>query len=458
MVSLLTGPLRRLCVPAAFLLLVTIDCSRSSKPTSLVLVTIDTLRANHLGCYGYFRDTSPNIDRFAEETVFFERCIVPMATTLPSHTSLLTSTYPIEHGVLANVSRGGLLFVPSPGLRSYAEVLRDAGYQTAAFISAAPLKRVTGIAAGFDRFDEPEGAERRAGETNESVFRWLREEAREPYFLWIHYFDPHIPYAPPAPYDVLFHSDAELEAYMDERGFLEALALPGGQTQSFSRFVNAYDGEVRYVDDQFQALLDGLRSRSEWKRTVLVLASDHGEGLGQHGIMGHSYTWDEHLHAALMVRVPGGKARRASGTISLVDLLPTLFGLVPELPRGEFLDQARGRNASAPGFEPLPVFSQDSPPQRHDPAPGNFSLTTEEWKFFHEPEGADHLYYLPDDPFEMNDVSARYPDKVEAFRKEVLRLVAEQNRAAAVYQAGREDTMATVDPEVLEQLRSLGYF
>ena len=142
---------------------------------NIVLITLDTTRADHLGAYGYFRDTSPRIDAFAEESIVFEHAIAPMATTLPTHVSILTATYPLEHGVLANVMHGGRRFVPAAGLRSFATVCREQGYRTAAFVSAAPLKRDSGIQAGFEEFFEPEKGEAsvRAGVTNKELFRWL---------------------------------------------------------------------------------------------------------------------------------------------------------------------------------------------------------------------------------------------------------------------------------------------
>ena len=123
---------------------------------SILIVSIDTLRADHLGCYGYFRDTSPSIDRLAEESILFRHAMAPMSMTLPAHTSLLTGTDPLEHGVLANIKHGGRLFIPAPGLRSFVEIARDRGYRTAGFVSAPPLASTTGIAAGFDFFGEPE--------------------------------------------------------------------------------------------------------------------------------------------------------------------------------------------------------------------------------------------------------------------------------------------------------------
>ena len=195
-------------------------CDRAARQNSVVedaplpniiLVSIDTLRADHLGCYGYFRETSPNIDAFAAEAVLFERAYSAMATTLPSHLTMLIGMHPIEHGVVANIDDGGVAFTSGPGLRSVAEVARDNGYATAGFVSATPLKRISGIHVGFETFDEPQGATRDAKTVTDAALSWLGQHYDEPFFLFVHYYDPHVPYAPPSPYREMFQTDNELE-------------------------------------------------------------------------------------------------------------------------------------------------------------------------------------------------------------------------------------------------------
>lgn len=247
---------------------------------NIVLITIDTLRADRLGAYRYFRDTSPVLDALAEESIVFERCIAPIATTYPSHLSLLTSTYPHETGAVANAGAGGAPFVPTPHLRSLAQLLSESGYQTAAFVSAAPLKSFSGIDAGFDVFDEPEPRTRPAEETNARVFEWLEARGEAPSFLWVHYFEPHSPYQPPEPLDKKFRPDDELRSYLTERDF-----QPVYRAGTLPVHVNSrYDGEVRQADQQVGLLLDALRSEPEiWNHTIVIVLGDHGEGLGQHG-------------------------------------------------------------------------------------------------------------------------------------------------------------------------------
>ncbi len=454
-----TGTLRlrtlRACL-AAIATAALLSCGGGAKEPNLVIITIDTLRAGHLGCYGYFRDTSPDLDELASESVFFERCLVPMATTLPSHTSLFTATYPIEHGILANIKRGGYGFVPSPHLRSYAEIAKSAGYETAAFVSAAPLNAKTGINAGFDTYDTPPKLERRAEVTNEKVFAWLESKPKAPYMLWVHYYDPHFPYEPLAPYDDRFFEDDALLEYMNTRGFAKKLQLPNAGFLAMSQYVNQYDGEILYTNDRIAELLAELKKRSDWGNTIVVVTSDHGEGVGQHARTGHSYTWEEQLHAPLFMRVPGQDPRRIAEPLSLVDALPTLLALAPDLPRGSFLDQATGSNTAHDDYRTDGIVSQDCKIQRHDPDPANYTLSTNRWKFFYVPEANDRLYDITTDPYELRDVSGENADTLAMLKDRLLTKLAEQQARGAELKPDDGDTLR-FDPKLREELEALGY-
>jgi hypothetical protein len=200
-----------LLVPLATALLA---CNPANGDTNLrpnlVLITLDTLRADHLQRYGYSRNTAPRLEEFADESVVFERCMAPIAVTMPSHLSLLTSTYPYEHGRTANFdlkSKDPLAmapFVGAPGLISIAQHLAERGYETAGFVSAVPLKKFTGLSTGFQTWSEPQGARRTGAKTLERLFGWLDDRSDErPFLLWAHFFDAHGPYVagsqPPEP-------------------------------------------------------------------------------------------------------------------------------------------------------------------------------------------------------------------------------------------------------------------
>lgn len=432
---------------------------------SIVLVTLDTTRADHLGCYGYFRETSPRLDAFSEKCLLFERCLAPMATTLPTHTSILTGTYPLEHGVLANVAHGGRRFAPSQDLRSFAEILADGGYRTAAFVSAAPLRSGTGVEAGFDVYDEPTGAQRRAAETTERALEWLDGREAGPFFLWVHYYDPHYPFRAPPPFSDAFETDRELDLFLKERripgkGEREILgpdgAPAGSVTERTVESMNAYDAEILYTDSEFGRLLDRLREDPDWASTCVVVVGDHGEGLAQHGEVAHGGTWDEQLRVPMMIRVPGEAPRRIEGTLSAVGVLPALAEFADGFPWKEFLGQTSGHaGAGSEG-----VLSHDT--GRKIGLPGyRYALTGDRWKYLRViGEGTDFeesLFDLRADPHELEDVAARNPKTVAALAEEMDRVIASQGSRGQELRARAGEEDEPVDSVVLEQLRSLGY-
>ena len=269
-------------------------------PLSLLLVTIDTLRADHLGCYGDGDASTPAIDRLAAEGVLFEQASTCVPVTLPSHASILTGTYPVFHGVRNN----GAYRLDDAAL-TLAEILRGRGWRTGAVIAAYPLLAQFGLAQGFDTYDDalPPERERQIGyreksaeEVSRAGLDFLAKDAEPPFYLWLHYFDPHIPYAPPEPFAGRF------------RG-------------------KPYDGEIAFVDEQIGRVLERIRRPDLASRTLVVLMSDHGEGLGDHGELQHGvFLYRSTLQVALMVKQPGnrGAGKRVAAPVALSDLMPTL--------------------------------------------------------------------------------------------------------------------------------------
>jgi arylsulfatase len=435
---------------------------RRSPPPSIVLVTIDTLRADHLGCYGYFRDTSPRIDAFAREALVFDQAYATMATTLPSHASIFTARYPLEHGILANVLHGGNAFGWKEGMLSFAEVARDAGYATAGFVSAAPVSRDSGIDAGFDTWTEPAGIERRGDETAADALAWLASANREPFFLWVHLYDPHWKYEPPPPYDSMFETEPELKRWIAERGIdspgqRRTLERAGKATRDA---INAYCGEVRFADEQVGRLLDALRERELLDRSIVVVTSDHGEGLNQHDWSAHGLVWDEQLRVPLLIRFPssyGVAPRRVGELVSLIDLFPTLLGRMGPLGTAkerDFLAQATGADVLAPGFAERPLFAQRSGRELPEDPGEMRALTTREWKLVEEVEVGHKLFDRRADPHELADLSALEPRRLQRLRDLAHGIVTEQARRSAEFAPapGRK-----VDPAFLEKLKELGY-
>jgi arylsulfatase A-like enzyme len=431
---------------------------------NIVLVTVDTLRADHLGCYGYFRDTTPNIDALAKESVVFDQAYAVMATTLPSHASMFTARYPLEHGILANLMHGGNPFGWKDGMLSFAQVAKDAGYTTAGFVSAAPLKSQSGIAEGFDTWSEPEGVERQAEATMVDVLGWLASKPKEPYFLWVHFYDPHWKHKAPAPFDTLFHTDGpdpKLDAWLAERQIGdEAMRSNARKTTQTLKAINDYCGEVRYTDSHVGVLIDRLRSSGELDRSVFVLTADHGEGLNQHDWPAHGLVWDEQLRVPLVMRFPPAAKvapARVGHLVSLVDLFPTVLArLEPwEAPsRREFSKLATGTDVLAPGFVERPIFAQRTGRELEDDPGEMYSITTREWKYIHEPEVGDKLFDRRKDPHELDNLAER--DTKTAERVHGITMVMIRGQTARGAALGTAEAGA-MDPEVLRQMQALGY-
>lgn len=433
-----------------FLLGALLGCESRPERPNIVLVTLDTTRADHMGAWGYHRDTSKNLDQLASESIVFENLLVPMATTLPSHTSLLTGTEPLEHGVLANMKHGGYRFQSSPSLKTFTQLLKEEGYVTAAFLSATPLQEGSGIEAGFDVYECPEKGSRDAANNSRRVEKWL-DEVGEPFFLWVHYFDPHGPFDPPKRHTKDYRRDGKVYDWLEERDIGETSERPTGQVLDSVDAVNLYDGEIRYMDRQVNRVFEALRQEGHWKDTVIIVVGDHGEGLGQHGMAGHGGVWREQLHAPFFVHTPWDEPQRITRPVAMSDVLPTVVALA-DLPGGE------GLSAQASGVD---VFS--SPPRAlyHSSSARQLSfgrvqdaLSVGRFRYVRLEDGTDRMFDGAHDPHELADVSVALPIHAALMHKWTV------DTAWALQQRGLElghGDAVPMSPDDIEQLRLLGY-
>ena len=321
------------------LLLCAVGCTRESpRVRGLVLISIDTLRADHIGVYGGPVST-PNLDRLAAQGVLFENATTPTPTTGPAVASMLTGLYPWHHEVLNNVT------VLAAQFMTLAEIAQDAGVVTAGFVSNYMLDERYGFAQGFDtylfeptgRYEFPSrelaraapwGADRGfwapADAITTAAGAWIERTARDPrpFFLWVHYFDPHAPYNPPANHAV------DPAQQID----LSGKSLPRGvkSWDKLRKLVRAYQGEVRFVDAEVGKLLSTLGRFHSLDEIAIVVTSDHGEGLGDHGKLDHgAVLFDEAVRVPLLIRAPGlARGTRLAGPAQLEDLFPTLLALL----------------------------------------------------------------------------------------------------------------------------------
>ncbi len=422
---------------------------------SILLLTLDTTRADHLGTYGYFRDTSPTLDALAAESVVFERYLVPMSITLPSHMSVFTSTFPDEHGVVANMAHGGLRFVPSPQLESFAQLAAGQGYVTAGIVSSSPLKKYTGIATGFQQYYEPTGEARHARETTDLAVEWVKAAPDRPFFLWVHYFDPHWPYNPPPRWSDVFHGkDADVQAgwLAERRAVPEDIGLAKVEAK-----VDKYDAEIRYMDHQIGRLFAALRAKGGWDDLVVVVVGDHGEGLMQHSYPSHGHVWNEQVNAPFFLRIPEMAARRVAEPVSAVDVIPTLLGQIDLPEEARFLAQSSGRDALATAA--VPVVFRTSEIQ-HDKAtdtkfakPITWGIADGRWTI-HETGGEIDLFDRETDPHELVDVSGEHPEIAGRLAAELTRRRAEQVARGQQFGAGETEALGDAERAALE---ALGY-
>lgn len=383
---------------------------------NVLLVIVDTLRADHLGCYGYARRTSPRIDGLAAQSVVFEKAYSHSPWTMPSVASLFTSLEPKDHGI--EDWKQPL----DEKLLTLAEALRSHGYRTEGYVSHGVLSRLYQFDQGFDVYDSSVVAGKLPREistarevTDLALGALGKMPAGRPWLLWVHYFDPH-------------------DAYLPHPGFEF-----GGEP------MDVYDGEIAYTDSHIGRLLDGLRGHGLLEPTIVLLLADHGEGFGEHGVLYHSSTlYDELLHVPAILRVPGVPPQRVSSVVAAMDLAPTLLTLlglpIPEAFRGRPLHLAKGRFRAVD--DRVVVGETHRFADLRSIRAGRFKLIVD------RETGGRKLFDVIDDPGERRNQRKQHPEVVER-----LKAALEAHYASGSFSAPRKEL-----PEDLEQgLRSLGY-
>jgi arylsulfatase A-like enzyme/tetratricopeptide (TPR) repeat protein len=391
--------------------------SRADGP--IVLISIDTLRADRLPAYGYAATKTPHIDRLVQDGVLLERAYSHAPQTLPSHTSLFSGQLPFEHGVRDNIG-----FTVKPGQRLLQHALKERGYTTGGFVSAYVLREQTGFSQGFDHYDDelppasptlPLGQVQRPGpDTVAAASRWIDGRASAKFFLFVHIYEPHRPYAPPAP----FNSG------------------------------NAYDGEVDYSDTIIGRLLDHLRERGLYDSATIALFSDHGEGLGDHGEDEHGiFLYRETIQVPLVVKLPGGRGgnRRVATPVQLIDLYSTVLDVTGDVPPGQ-----RGRSLmplleNTGGIAEAGIYSESLTPRYHFGWSELYALTDERYRLIRAPK--DELFDVTQDPGELSSIAADRSQVRDAMRRALDRMIADVPIAAP----------SAVSEQDRQKLAALGY-
>lgn len=394
--------------------------AQSSAAAPVILITIDTLRADHLPAYGYQKVRTPNIDGFAADSVLFERAYAHAPQTLPTHASILTGALPFEHGVRDNVG-----FTVRPGHWSLPRALRERGWPTGGFVSAYVLRSQTGIGEGFDTYDSElpaasgelsVGLVQRSGEaTTAAAETWLTSrDLKQPFFLFLHLYEPHKPYAPPA------------------------------------RFASyePYDGEIAYVDEILGRFFDRLRALGIYDRATIVVLADHGEGLGDHGEQEHGlFLYQETIRIPLMIKLPGhAGARRVAVPVQQIDLVPTILDIIGAPPppgaRGRSLKPLLTGTATIPDAG---IYSEALYSRYHFGWSELYALTDARYRLIRAPR--DELFDLERDPRESASVAAERPQVRQAMRTAIDALI----RNAAI------TAPSEVSDQDRQKLAALGY-
>ncbi len=426
---------------------------------SLLVVSLDTTRADHLSGYGYPRPTSPRLDQLAGRGHRFEAAYTVMPTTLPAHAALFSSLYPRQIGARANGE------VVSPATETLAERLYARGFETAAFVSAVPLHPRFGLDQGFQTYDHPAGEERRGDETRSRAAEWLAAHASQRFFCFVHLFDPHTWYAPPEEQRQLFGGSAG--PHPPARDFVPDRAAFGPEVVRAS--IDAYDAEIRFADMQLGLLLDELERLGARERTIVVVLSDHGETLDELlDPFGYAFDHGEflrrhELRVPLVLWTPPGVGPAGptvqAELVSLLDVMPTLLELLEVPCEPPFLGRSLVPLLAGQPLERRPAFAERrslaTPELRRPPSPflrgEELSVSTPSWHFLRCEGRPDELFDTARDPLERENVAASNPDVAARLRKLLDAWVA-AHAAAAPSADGRP-----VDPALLEALRNLGY-
>jgi arylsulfatase A-like enzyme/Flp pilus assembly protein TadD len=405
-----------------------LSCARPQTAIrNVLLVSIDTLRADHLSAYGFPRLTTPHLDAVAREGVLFGNVHTTVPMTLPAHVSMLTGTLPPTHGLRDNLQNR----LPEASL-TLAEMLKAQGFATGAVVSSFVLHRRFGTSQGFDSYDDQldaahkigDLAERKGDETTRLATKWLEEHKARPFFFFLHLYDPHDPYEPPEPF---------------------ASEWSG----------HPYQGEIAFADHCVGQVLDRLRQLGLYDHTLVVITGDHGEMLGEHGELNHGFfIYEGGLRVPLVVRVPGAATgpRRVELPVSLIDIVPTILSLVgaevPKEVQGVDLSPWLAGRGSGGGARPL--YAETVTPTRYYGANSLLGIIVDGWKYIDttRPE----LYDLRNDPAEAVNLLAREPARADAMARSLASILAAAGRAP-----GPAPERAALDEASRQRLAALGY-
>jgi arylsulfatase A-like enzyme len=421
-----------------------------AKSPNIILITLDTTRADRLGCYGYRRQTSANIDKLADESVLYTRAIAPSSWTLPSHASLFTGKFTSSHGARYDPEGPLLLTDAISGPESWgvyrarglaqnevtlAEVLKETGYTTAAVVGGPWMKRIFGLNKGFDYYNDSQISTvngRLASQVTTSALNWLERRREKKFFLFLNYFDPHGPYSPPEGFALRF---------------LPKGTNFTGRKPTLEEINALYDAEILYMDHYIGRFLQKLKVENLYNDTLIIVTSDHGELFGEHGKFGHGhYLYQEELHVPLFIKYPAGEMspKRTDLRVQLTDILPMIYERVGITIPGNIqgTSPSQIKHPIIAETYPLPLISKDGSWQ---------SIFEGDFKFIWNSKNQHMLFNLKDDPEENVNIIVQDSKRTERMWAQMEQYLAKLPKPGLAVPAGEPDD------QTREALKSLGY-
>lgn len=439
---------------------------KNLRDVNVLLISIDTLNPEHLGCYGYDRNTSPEIDSLARGGILFKHAYSQSPKTSPSHMSMFTSLYPSVHKI-RNWNELQGVYSLDHHLITIGEIMKHAGYKTVAFTGGGNVQSSIGFDHGFDIYDNHDKVWTRA-------FEWLDQNHDDKFFLFLHTFEVHSPYLPPPPYNTMFgepyhgeirDSEAELDEFYKEN-YQTNGSFPGyhrlfwdlvdrSNSEDVARVISLYDGGIRFMNDQMLGvLLNKLKEYGLDKNTLIIFTSDHGEEFLQHGDFLHKELYDEHIHVPLIFRFPDQdfeQQQTIEQQVRTIDLFPTILDYlnlpVPVMAQGtSLLPAIQGQDLDLPAFSERIVIT-DLPDMKK-------SLRTSDWKYIWWPtKEKQELYNLIKDPGERMNVAEQESEVAAGLHKRIIEWMKVNEQKGSTIRA----YTSTFDKETVEKLKSLGY-
>jgi len=440
-----------------FLSLLCVSGCNNNRPPNVIVISLDTVRADHLSVYGYHRSTTPNLSRLAEDGVVFEQAFTQTPWTVPSHMSVFTSLYPSVHSITHLTPQSDMsTMLP--------EILRDAGYLTAAFV-APVLSEDYGFAKGFDHYVRA-GRVRPADIMVDRALEWLAGDPSEPnlreqpFFLFLHLFDAHHPYAPPWPFDTAYVTDyrSDIRELSQSHPYTQEKDLTD---EELTEVVALYDGEIAYTDFALGRFFDALRDLRLFDGSLIVVFGDHGEGFLEHGLMNHGNSvYEELIRVPLLLRLPGGRSagERVGEPVQLIDIAPTILQELDLEPtpmmqgaflfdsvltdgsrRFAFVSEAYATCVRTDSFKII-----ENPPSRVQTIPRALDVDYE-------------LYDLAEDPGEENNLAVEQPERLASMIEFLHRLDEGNRELRREIRDALEVHELDLSEEQERELRALGY-